>query len=229
MADLTNIAKGPQLRAAINTGNRALVQQGADGALHGVSPALARALAARLGLPLEPVVYDGAGKVFADAGRDIWDVAFMAVDPARATDVSFTRPYHGIEATCAIRAGQETVAPGELDREGLTLLSSAGSAYQLYLSAAFRKATLQIGGTPAESFAAFKAGAGDAVAGIRASLERHLGDDAEIVILPGTLTRVDQAMVLPGPANPAIKALDAFVAEALDSGLVADALDTESP
>ena len=227
MAGLKQIAKGPHLRAAINTGNRALVQQAADGTLHGVSPALARALAERLDLPLEPVIYDGAGKVFADAGRDIWDVAFMAIDPARATHVSFTRPYHGIEATCAVRAGEAAVAPGDLDREGLTLLSSAGSAYQLYLSAAFQRATLQIGGTPTDSFMAFKAGEGDAVAGIRASLERHLGDDPTVLILPGTLTRVDQAMVLPGPAHPAINALDAFVADALESGLVANALKAE--
>jgi polar amino acid transport system substrate-binding protein len=101
---LAGIATGPKLRVAINTGNRALVQL-QDGVLGGVSPALARRLAATLGLEMEVVMYEGAGKVFQDAGKDVWDVAFLAVDALRAKAVSFTRPYHTIEATYAVRTG----------------------------------------------------------------------------------------------------------------------------
>ncbi len=52
------------LRAAINYGNTVLVQRGptADEP-RGVSPALARALAARLGVPLTLVPFDAAGRV----------------------------------------------------------------------------------------------------------------------------------------------------------------------
>lgn len=88
--DLAAIPKNGVLRAAINTGNRALVQEQA-GRLVGVSPALSRRLADRLGMRLDLVIYPGAGKVFADAGSDQWDVAFLAIDPAGALRVSFTR------------------------------------------------------------------------------------------------------------------------------------------
>ena len=62
---------------------------------------------------------------------------------------------------------------------------------------------------------------GDAVAGVRASLERAFGGDDGIRILSGVLTKVEQAMVLPRPDDPLAPDLDAFVADAIVSGLVA--------
>lgn len=220
---LESIARDGILRAAINTGNRALVQD-EGGTLAGVSPALARRLAERIGARLEPVVYSGAGRVFADAEADRWDVAFLAIDPMRARKVSFTRPYHVIEATYATRSGSGIDSVHDADRPGRIVLTSTGSAYDMHLQANLKHATLLHSGTPTDSFAEFREGRGDVVAGVRASLKRHLGDDPDIRILPDVLTRVEQAMALPGRDNPAIAQLDAFLAEALASGFVAQAL-----
>jgi polar amino acid transport system substrate-binding protein len=218
--DLFAIATGPKLRVAINTGNRALVQL-QDGVLGGVSPALARRLAAALGLEMEVVMYEGAGKVFQDAGKDVWDVAFLAVDALRAKAVSFTRPYHTIEATYAVRAGGGIVDVEAVDRAGVTVLTSTGSAYDMHLTANLKNAALERSGTPPDSFAEFRDGRGDVVAGVRASLERFFKDDPAVQILPGVLTKVEQAMVLPGAQNPLIGALDAFVEQAIADGFVA--------
>lgn len=218
---MKDLAKDGVLRCAINTGNRALVQVAEDGSLGGVSPALARRLADEIGARFEPVMYDGAGKVFADAGGEVWDVGFLAVDPERAKRVTFTRPYHGIEATFAVRAGSGIEDAGDWDREGRTIVTSVGSAYELYLTANAKAATLSKGGTPGESFERFRAGEGDMVAGIRQSLERNLGGDPAIRVLPGHLTKVEQAMVLPFPDDPRIGALDDFVARAIADGFVA--------
>lgn len=220
MAGLDKITKAGVLRAAINTGNRALVQVGGDD-LGGVSPALARRLATQLGARLEVVIYDGAGKVFEDAEADVWDVAFLAVDATRAQKISFTRPYHVIEATYAVRAGCDLMDAGQVDRAGTTILTSTGSAYDMYLSANLAHAALEHSGTPPESFSEFRAGRGDAVAGVRASLERFFADDSTVRVLPGRLTHVSQAMVLPGRDNPLIGALDAFVAAAIEDEFVA--------
>lgn len=218
---LTTLARAGVLRAAINTGNRALVQQ-VGGDLRGVSPALARRLAAEIGARLEPVIYDGAGKVFADAGADAWDVAFMAVDPARADSVAFTRPYVTIEATYAVRADAGFVSVDDADRPGVTVLTATGSAYDLHLTKALRHARLDRTGTPDESFAAFRAGRGDLVAGVRQSLERFFGGDADYRILPGSMTEVRQAMALPAARGAALAALDDFVARAIADGFVAE-------
>lgn len=220
---LSDLVKNGALRAAINTGNRALVQVDGD-KLTGVSPALARRLADQLGATLEPVIYDGAGKVFADAEQDRWDVAFLAIDATRAQRVSFTRPYHVIEATYATRSNSPIQNVEDADQPGVSVLTSTGSAYDMYLSAHLKHARLEHSGTPTESFAEFRDGRADCVAGVRASLVRFFADDPDIRILPGVLTRVEQAMVLPGADNPRIADLDRFVADAIETGFVADAM-----
>lgn len=217
---LAALAHNGVLRAAINTGNRALVQMGPDGP-EGVSPALARRLAGQIGARLDPVIYDGAGKVFGDAAANVWDIGFLAIDPARAQSVSFTRPYFTIEATYAVRKGGPVQDVGQADRPGQTVLTSIGSAYDLYLAAHLKHARHDRTGTPNESFAAFRQGRGDVVAGVRASLERFFRDDPEILVLPGIVTRVEQAMVLPGADHPLTGALDAFVAQAIAERVIA--------
>lgn len=187
----------------------------------GISPALARRLADLLGVRLELVIYPGAGKVFAEAGSDQWDVAFLAIDQTRALQVSFTRPYHMIEATYAVRSASPFHKVSDADRNGVHILAATGSAYDLHLSKTLRNARLDRCGTPSESFDAFRAGRGDMVAGVRASLECDFGQDAEFRILPGAMTQVSQAMVLAGRDNPLTAALDAFVAEAIENGFVA--------
>lgn len=219
MAALASLARDGVLRAAINTGNRALVQQTGD-RLAGISPALAERLSVAIGARLEPVVYAGAGAVFEDAVQDVWDVAFLAVDPKRAEKVSFTRPYVTIEASFAVRAQGPIQALSDADQEGVRLLTSKGSAYDLHLTKTLKRAHLDRHGTPPESFEAFREGSWDAVAGVRASLEAAFSDDPGIRILPEALTKVQQAMVLPGARNPMIEALDSFVAEAMDEGFV---------
>jgi polar amino acid transport system substrate-binding protein len=209
------------LRAAINTGNKALVRQDGD-SLSGVSPALAQRLADEIDARLLPVVYTGAGPVFADAHKDVWDIAFLAIDDKRAEKIAFTRPYHTIEATYAVRSDAPYQHVGDLDQQGVRILTSQGSAYDMHLTKTLEQATLERLGTPPDSFRAFRAGTWDAVAGVRASLAQAFGTDDNIRILPGVLTKVEQAMVLPRQGHPVLPALDGFVARALDDGFVAD-------
>ena len=216
---LNSLAKDGVLRVAINTGNRALVQQDGD-TLHGVSPALAARLATEIGAQMQPVIYDGAGKVFADAENDIWDIGFLAIDTMRAQKIAFTAPYIVIEATYAVRADAPFKDVDDIDRAGVHVLTASGSAYDMYLTKTLKQATLERFGTPPESFAAFKAGQCDAVAGVRASLDGVFGDDPAYRILPGVLTSVRQAMVLPHHEDPRITALNDFVARALSTGFV---------
>src|SRR5262245_44012274 len=88
------------LRAGINIGNPVIVQRDAQGGdPRGVGPALAAFLARELDVPVRYVVYETAGKL-ADGAKDrSWDVAFLAIDPARAVDIEFTSAYVHIEGT----------------------------------------------------------------------------------------------------------------------------------
>ncbi|MFT6533930.1 MAG: polar amino acid transport system substrate-binding protein [Limimaricola cinnabarinus] len=223
MTALEDIAQGPRLRAAINTGNRALVQE-RNGTFHGVSPALARRLAEAIGKPLECIRYEGAGAVVADAGADRWDVAFLAVDPARANVIAFTRAYHLIEAIYAVRTDSPIRDISEIDRLGQVVMVAKGSAYDLHLSQTLCHAELLRAASPGDSFRRFAAGEGDVVAGVRQSLEGHFADVPGMRFLDGAITQVAQAMALPVARAEALSALDRFVSEAISDGFVASAL-----
>src|SRR3954467_15007582 len=91
------------LRAGINYGNPVIVQKDpAGGAPRGVGPDLARELAKRLGVGITYVTYDTAGKMADAVKQGAWDVAFLAVDPAR--EIDFSAPYVQIEGTYLVRA-----------------------------------------------------------------------------------------------------------------------------
>ena len=218
-SDLKSLAGNGVLRVAINTGNRALVQVRGD-KITGVSPALAQRLADEIGARMEPVIYNGAGNVFEDADSDVWDVGFLAIDAMRARKIAFTQPYIVIEATLAVRADSDIRDVDDIDRAGVHVLTSTGSAYDMYLTKTLQNATLERSGTPPDSFAEFQAGRCDAVAGVRDSLLAYFANAPDVRILPGVLTSVRQAMVLPDCNDPRIAALDDFVARAISDGFV---------
>ena len=73
---LAELAPTGKLRAAINFGNPILATRDtATGQPRGVSVDLSRALAARLGVDLELVLFESAGKVVEAARSGAWDVA----------------------------------------------------------------------------------------------------------------------------------------------------------
>src|SRR5260370_7984486 len=137
------LAPSGTLRAALNFGNTVLAQRDpAGGAPRGVSADLARELAKRLGVPINFVAFDAAGKVFEAAQRGEWDIAFLAVDPARATDIDFTPPYVVIEGAYMVPADSPIKSNDEVHRAGVRIVVGGNSAYHLYLNPTPNNATL---------------------------------------------------------------------------------------
>src|SRR6478736_9230211 len=100
---LKELAPTGKLRAAINFGNGVLAQKGPNGEPRGITPDLATALAKRLGVAVEFVPYEAAGKVFEGAKAGAWDVGFVAIEPVRAAEIEFTAPYVIIDGTYMVR------------------------------------------------------------------------------------------------------------------------------
>src|SRR6478609_1045822 len=96
-ADLVrDLAPSGTLRASINLGNPVLAQ-GTPDLPTGVTVDLAREVAARLDLPLRLDCFDAARTSFEALTSGRVDLAFLAVEPARAEQVAFTAPYVVIE------------------------------------------------------------------------------------------------------------------------------------
>src|SRR6185369_453266 len=132
---VSQLAPTGKLRAAINFGNPVLaVRDGVTGEPRGVSVDLARELAQRLGVPVELVLYPSAGKVVEALSSSAWDVAFVAIDPARAVDIEFTAPYVIIEGAYLVPRDSSIRSNADVDRDGVRVVVGAGSVYDLYLS-----------------------------------------------------------------------------------------------
>src|SRR2546428_14020487 len=72
-ATATLAPKG-ELRAALIASNPVLVTRGPDGQIGGVSVELARAFAAKLGVPVRLIPYENPARYNESLGKDEWDV-----------------------------------------------------------------------------------------------------------------------------------------------------------
>lgn len=123
---LGDIAPTGHLRAAINLGNPVLAER--DGAgLKGISVDLARELGRRLGLPVDLVPFDAAGKVTEAGKTGAWDIAFLAVDPVRAAGMTFTAPYVVIEGVYMVPEASPLRRIEDVDRAGIRMSVGRGA------------------------------------------------------------------------------------------------------
>ena len=219
------LAPTGKLRAAINYGNTVLAQKDpATGEARGVSVDLARELSWRLNVPLEIVPYDAAGKVTADATKNVWDVGFFAIDPKRAEDTVFTAPYVIIEGGYAVPASSPIQSVEEVDREGVRIAVSNRSAYDLYLSRNLKQAQLVRAPSPQASFEMFASEKLPVLAGVKAAVVEWTKKNPGYRVLDGRFMIIEQAMAMPKDRERSIEYLRKFVEEQKANGFVAAAL-----
>jgi polar amino acid transport system substrate-binding protein len=220
------LAPTGKLRAAINYGNGVLAQRSADGTPCGVSVDLSRELARRLGVPLEFVTFEAAGKAFEAAKARTVDVLFVAIEPVRAADVDFSPPYVLIEGTYMVPKGSPLKEVADVDRAGVRIAIGRGSAYDLYLTRTLKNATLvraATGGCCA-MIDLFRAEKLDAVAGVRQPLVEYAKSHPDVRVMDGRFQEIRQAMGTPKGRLAAAAYLRTFIEEMKASGFVADAL-----
>jgi polar amino acid transport system substrate-binding protein len=225
MGNAKTIAPSGHLRAAINFGNLVLAQKDPQtGAPRGVSVDLARELGRRLGVPVDFVTFDGAGKVFDALKTDAWDVAFLAVDPVRASEITFTAPYVLIEGTYLVPDGSPLRAIEDVDRDGVRIGVARGSAYDLYLTRALKRAQLVRAGTGPEATDVFVRDHLEALAGVKQAIVASAATRPGTRVLPGRFMIIEQAVGIPKAHDAGAAYVRAFVEEMKASGFVARAL-----
>ena len=215
------LAPGGKLRIGLNYGNFLLVlKDGPGGEPRGIAPDLGRELGRRLGVPVEFIKYEQAGKL-ADAVKDgKCDVGFLGAEPQRANEIAFTTAYLEIPVTFLVPAGSPIRSIADVDREGVRIAVADRSAYDLFLSRNLKKAQLVRAQGIDGSCQLFVDKKLDALAG----LKPRLVSDAEKLpgsrILDGQVTGVQQAVGTPKARSAAAAYLSEFVADLHKSGLV---------
>lgn len=218
----TDLARSGTLRASINLGN-AVLAQGTPQDPSGVTVDLARALAARLDVPLELVCFDAARKSLEAMTTDAADVCFLAIDPARAAEIAFTDAYVLIEGVYVVPEDSALGTPADVDAEGVRIGVKQGSAYDLHLSRALRAATVVRGDEGVDVFVADGLEAG---AGIREPVTAWVADHPGHRVIAEAFMQIRQAMATTRDRSPETVAyLRAFIEEHKANGFIRASLD----
>ncbi len=220
-----SLAPGGVLRVAINVGNGVLAQRNAQGEIGGVSVILARALAARLKLPLTLIPFDGAGAIFNVGDKDVWDLAFLAIEPERAAKIDFSPPYITIDGTYLVRIDTPFRNTADLDQPGVRIAVGRGAAYDLFLTRTLKRAELRRATTAAASVDIFVAEGLEAAAGVRQYLVERAQTNPGLRVLAGRFTGIEQAMGVPKGRQAGAAYVSAFIEGMKASGEVRKALD----
>lgn len=222
----TQFAPTGTLRAAINLGNPLLANTDpTSGLARGVSVDLAHNLAQRLGVDIELVVVDGAGKSVDALAQERADVGFFAIDPVRGRDIAFTAPYLLIEGCYLVRVESPLQANDEVDRAGTRVAVATDSAYDLYLTRELKHATIERAATSQAVVEHFVEHGLEVAAGVRQQIEADARRIGGLRLLPGRFMTIRQAMGVPKSRGAAAaEILSHYVEEMKASGFVAEAL-----
>ncbi len=215
-----------RLRASINLGNPILAGRHADtGEVFGVSVDLARGFAKRLGVELELVVVDAAGKSVDRVAQEAADIGFFAIDPKRGEAIHFTAPYVLIEGCYLVRETSPLTRNEQVDQAGTRLVVGQGSAYDLYLTREIKQATLERAPTSPTVVDHFLATGADVAAGVKQQLQADAARLGGLRLLPDRFMVIQQAMGCPkSRGTAAAAALASYLEEMKASGFVAQAL-----
>lgn len=214
------------LRAGINLSNFLLVTgRAANGNPEGVSPDMAHAIAAKLGVPVSYVPFKTPGELGDQVDNNVWDIGNIGAEPQRAQKISFTAAYCEIEATYMVPVGSPITSMADVDKKGVRIAVSARSAYCLWLENNIKNATLvQVSGLDA-AFDKFVADKFEVLAGLRPGLLKDMEKAPGMKILDGKFSAVQQAVGTPKKNTAGADFLAAFVEDAKKSGLVASFIE----
>ena len=207
--------RGVELDISLNIGNPVLASKDpATGEVHGVTVDLGRALATQLGVPVVLVEYPNVARIVEGAQSGAWDIAFLAINPARAGDMDFTPPYMEVEDTYLV----PTASP-------IRTAVPSRSAPDVFLSSRLKQAALVRGETEAAAFELLRTGQAEAFAANRNSFATFTAGLTGYRALDDYFLAVPMAIAVPkGHAN-ALATVSAFLEEAKASGDVPRAIE----
>jgi polar amino acid transport system substrate-binding protein len=214
------------VRASINLGNPILANWDATtGKPFGVSVDLANAFASFLGLPLELVVFDAAGKSVEAVSEERADFGFFAVDPKRGETIAFTEPYVLIEGFYLVRDASPIRSNADVDQAHNRVAVGKGSAYDLFLSRELKMAEIVRAATSPTVVQTFLEQDLEVAAGVKQQLEADAATVSGLRLLDERFMVIRQAMgVSHVRGERAAATLKQFVEEQKRSGFVADSL-----
>jgi polar amino acid transport system substrate-binding protein len=210
------------LRAGMNLGNNLFTGKNRDtGELLGVSVDLMRALAARLGVPLELVVHATPGDVADSATQGTWDVAILAIEPARAKTITFSPPITEIEAGYLVPRDSPLQSVAQVDAAGVRIAAPQRAGYELFLTRTIQHATLVRASSTPGAIELFLNGQADTLSGLKPNLLDLMAKQPGMRLLEGNFMVVNHGLGIPAGRPQAAAYVKAFVEEMNATGFIA--------
>jgi polar amino acid transport system substrate-binding protein len=218
------LAPTGRLRVAIAMNPTLMIKNPTTGELRGIGPDMARELAQSLRIPLTWLEMTLA-KTVDTANTNTWDIAFLAISPARAATMDFSDAYLQLDNTYLVPAGSRISTVADADQPGVRIGVNRSSLSDSYLSGALKRATLVRSETSPASLALLRAGQLDAMAGERSALLEFRGQLPGSRVLNDRYLVLRQAIALPKGRPDAVRYVRAFVEHAKSSGFVKRAIE----
>jgi polar amino acid transport system substrate-binding protein len=215
------LAPTGKLRVAVYPGSpTSMVKDAASGETRGVTWELGQALAARLGVPFEPVVFPRPAEVIEGLKAGKADVTFTNASPARAREVDFTPALLAIEQGFLVPAGSKLAKIEDVDRPGVRVGVSTGSTSEGLLTREAKYLTLLRAPTLKEAVDLLAAGRLDAFATNKAILSELSDQLPGSRILEGRIGLENMALGIPKGREAGMDYLRKFAEEVTADGSV---------
>ena len=225
---LSSFAPTGVLRVGINLGNPVLANEDPNSKnLYGVTIDIANEIGKRISLPVQLIPFKSAGATVDAVKTGEIDLVFVAIDPVRGADISYTPAYIQIEGAYMVKASSPLKTNDEVDAAGNEIVVGKGSAYDLYLTREIKNAALLRAASSQAVIDDFMSGAGNVAAGVKQQLESDAKRYKGLRMLPGRFMVINQAIGIP-KARANYESTNTYlsnvIAELKQSGFVADAM-----
>ena len=224
-ARVADFVKSGKIRAGLAVAPIMATKDATTGELRGVAVDLARELAAQIGVNLEQVVYARPGAVMAGLKSNAWDVAFLGIDPGRATEADFTPAYLEVDLTYLVPANSTINSVPDADKPGVRIAVPRNDLVDILLSRMLKQATLVRADTVAGAFELVRTGQADVCAEPRPNLLQDQAHMAQSRVLADRFGVNRVGIVIPKGSAERLSYFSEFVEQAKASGLVHQAIE----
>jgi len=223
----TELSPTGALRVAVLTSNPIIGSKDAGGALKGTTVDLANNLARSIGVPAQPIEYTAIPKLMDDAGKGVWDVAVVAIDPARRSLVEFAPPHLAADGflTILVPANSPARTMADFDRPGMRVAAVKNAAPLMILERTLKHARVVPADNENAAFALMKDGQADGYAQNRFMLRARAQTLPGSRLLDDAFSGLSLAFALPKARPEASKYVAVWVEYVKSSGAVQRAID----
>lgn len=209
------VAPAPSAQFAIKDGD----------SYRGVAVTLGRALARKLGVPIEILPHQASGEIQNSASDNRWDVAFLPVDEERKKFVDFGNAYHLLQSTFLAAPGSKINSVKDANAKGIGIGGVANTAtFRAAIKATPNATHIEFAKVDA-AVAAMQERKIEAIALSRESLSGLVGKIAGSRILDDAFLNSSTAVCVPKGKPAALSYVSEFIEQAKATGLVRSALD----